>query len=279
MSILITGGTGQTGGRLAQLLHANNHSVLVASRSGVAPEPFKAVKFDWSDEKTFGNPFKVDSNIDKIYLIAPPIFDSLPVVKPFIDFAISKGVKRFVHGSSSSMDKGDIVDGKIHEYLVDSGVDYTIIRPTWFIENLGTFFATSIRDSDEIITVAKNGRVAFVGVDDIAQAAYHALVAKESLNTEFFVVGPDLYSYDEVAAILTNQLGRKITHRRISHKESRRLWEGFGLTPEYAAMLTTMEAKISKGYEEAIAKTNKTIIGQKRLTDYIAANKALWIKS
>jgi len=135
MTILITGGTGKTGGKLAQLLHTNNHSVLVASRSGVAPEPFKAIKFDWSDEKTFNNPFKADSNIDGIYLIAPPVFDALPIVKPFIDFAISKGVKRFVHGSSIAMDKGDIVDGKIHEYIVDSGIDYTIIRPTWFIEN------------------------------------------------------------------------------------------------------------------------------------------------
>jgi len=44
-------------------------------------------------------------------------------------------------------------------------------------------------------------------------------------------------------------------------------------------MLTAMEAKISEGYEEAIAKTNKTVVGQKKLQDYVAANKTLWIKS
>jgi len=133
MTTLITGGTGKTGGRLAQLLQENDHPVIIASRSGTAPSPLKAVKFDWLDSSTFKNPFNAANDIDKVYLIAPPIFDSLPVVKPFIDYAISRGVKRFVHGSSSAMDKGDITDGKIHEYLVDLGVDYTILRPTWFI--------------------------------------------------------------------------------------------------------------------------------------------------
>ena len=218
MTTFVTGGTGKTGSRLAQLLHDNHHSVLVASRSGSVPAPFNGVKFDWSDSSTFENPFNVDPKIDKLYLIAPPIFDSLPVVKPFIDFAISKGVKRIVHGSSSAMDKGDIVDGKIHEYIVDCGVDYAIIRPTWFIgeqnlqlvqehllilpENLGTFYLSSIRDKDEIPTVAEDGRVAFVGVDDIARAAYEALVADKRLNTEYFVVGPTLYSYNEVLYFL-----------------------------------------------------------------------------
>ncbi|KAF8899798.1 hypothetical protein CPB84DRAFT_1681057 [Gymnopilus junonius] len=279
MTILITGGTGKTGFRLAQLLHENDHSILLASRSGKAPAPFRSVKFDWSEAKTFENPFKADPNIDKIYLIAPPIFDSLPTVKPFIDLAISKGVKRFVHGSSSTMDKGDIVDGKVHEYLVDVGVDYAIIRPTWFTDNSGTFYLSSIRDKDEIPTVAEDGRVAFVGVDDIAKAAYDALVSDKSPNTEFFVVGPQLYSYDEVAGLLTDLLGRKISHKRLIHQDSKVFWEGFGLTSDYASMLTSMEAKIAEGYEEGILKGSGVIVGRKSLKDYLVGNKKLWIKS
>jgi len=51
---------------------------------------------------------------------------------------------------------------------------------------------------NSIITAAGDGKVPFVGVDDVAQAAYDALFAENSPNTDYIVIGPSLYSYDEV---------------------------------------------------------------------------------
>lgn len=85
MTTLITGGTGKTGLALAQLLHTENHPLLITSRTGEAPEPFKAVLFDWLDKDTFNNPFEADPDIDRIYIVVAPVFDSLPHVKPFIE--------------------------------------------------------------------------------------------------------------------------------------------------------------------------------------------------
>ena len=133
MTILVTGGTGKTGLLLSRLLKEANHSVLITSRSGTAPSPYKAVKFDWFDSETFENPFKADSSIDRVYLIAPAVVDQLTIVKPFIDLAISKGVKRFVLLSASQVDIGSPPMGKIHEYLLDVKVDYAVLRPTWFM--------------------------------------------------------------------------------------------------------------------------------------------------
>ena len=133
MTILVTGGTGKTGLVLSRLLEEANQSFLIASRSGTAPSPYKAVKFDWFDNETFENPFKADSNIDRIYLVVPYVFDQLTVVKPFIDLAISKGVKRFVLLSASQSEIGSPTMGKVHEYLLDTKVDYAVLRPTWFM--------------------------------------------------------------------------------------------------------------------------------------------------
>ena len=133
MTILVTGGTGKTGLVLSHLLKEANQSFLIASRSGTAPSPYKAVKFDWFDNKTFENPFKADSNIDRIYLVLPSVIDQLTVVKPFIDLAISKGVKRFVLLSASQAEIGSPPIGKVHEYLLDIKVDYAVLRPTGFM--------------------------------------------------------------------------------------------------------------------------------------------------
>lgn len=53
-------------------------------------------------------------------------------MKPFIDLAIDKGVKRFVFISAGIIDVGGPSVGKVHEYLVNSGVDYCVVRPSWF---------------------------------------------------------------------------------------------------------------------------------------------------
>jgi len=133
MTTLITGGTGKTGSNLARLLHAEKKPFLIASRTGKAPEPFKAVSFDWMDATTFENPFKADPDIDRIYLIIPLVLEPLPIMKPFIDLATSKGVKRFIFLSTSSTNAGDELHGQVHQYLLDIGVDYGVLKPTGFM--------------------------------------------------------------------------------------------------------------------------------------------------
>jgi uncharacterized protein YbjT (DUF2867 family) len=134
MTILITGGTGKTGLKLAHLLSKAGHAVLLTSRKGEVPQPFKGVKFDWLEPSTFTNPFDADPAIDRVYVVGPiGVLDTLPHVKPFIDLAVTKGVKRFVVLSGSPVGKGGPVAGKVHEYLEEIGVDYAVLRPTWFM--------------------------------------------------------------------------------------------------------------------------------------------------
>ncbi|KAF8970122.1 hypothetical protein BDZ97DRAFT_1792059 [Flammula alnicola] len=282
MTTFITGGTGKTGLAIANLLHASNYPVLIASRSGVAPEPFKAVKFNWFDEKTFAAPFEVDENIEKIYLVGPSVLEPFPIVKSFIDLAISKGVKRFVLCGSSVIEKGGVATGKIHQYFADIGIGYAVMRNAWFIENFGIMpeYLQSIRERDEIFSAAGDGKVPFVAVDDIAKASYDALVAEKSPNTDFCVVGPQLYSHDEVAALLSEVLGRKIIHKRLSEEEFSKFFQNSGAQEDYAnGVLAWAQNKIATGEEAACFSSSKAVIGKKTLRDYVEANRKLWVKA
>ena len=71
MTILITGGTGKTGIKLAHLLDKTGHPIILTSRKGQVPHPFKGVKFDWLVPSTFTNPFDVDPTIDRVYVVGP----------------------------------------------------------------------------------------------------------------------------------------------------------------------------------------------------------------
>lgn len=136
MTTLITGGTGRTGFALAQLLHVVNRRLVIATRTGKAPEPFEAVKFDWYDKATHETALRAEANIDRVYIVKPPINTDASVVTSFIDFAISKGVKRFVLLSSTQVEpdpKSAAPGSVIHQHLIDIGVDYAVLRPTWFM--------------------------------------------------------------------------------------------------------------------------------------------------
>lgn len=137
MTILVTGGTGKTGARLARQLHEHGLTTYITSRSPeTVSAPHKGVKFNWSDASTFENPFKAaaDANehIDGVYLVAPNFPDMATVVAPFIDLAVKQGVKRFVLLSATQLNKGDTMMGAIHEYIDKKGLDYCVLRPSWF---------------------------------------------------------------------------------------------------------------------------------------------------
>ena len=91
---------------------------------------------------------------------------------------------------------------------------------TTFTENFGTTFYQSICEQNEVYGVAKDGRIPFVSVEDIAQAAFDALISKHCPNKDYYVVGPELFSYDEVSKSCfkssTNICALTVMYRRLN---------------------------------------------------------------
>ncbi|KAK0221911.1 hypothetical protein IW262DRAFT_1460185 [Armillaria fumosa] len=163
MTILITGGTGKTGSRLARRLVDANYPVLLTSRKGVVLEPFKGIK--------------------RIYIVAPDggrAGEVIEPMKPFIDLAVTKGVNRFVLLSATILEAGGPVMGKVHEYLLSLQVDYAILRPSWFYENLLTVHLHDIKENNTIATASVDGKL-----DSCLQdLVFEALIDAKSHNTD-----------------------------------------------------------------------------------------------
>ena len=131
MSILVTGGRGNTSSGLSALLHEANVPFVVASRSNDESSPYQQAQFDWSDESTY-KPLLQSTPFKAAYLIPPPTSDMVERTKAFIDVACSQGVKRFVLLSASVIEASGPAHGQIHEYLTSLDVEYAVLRPTWF---------------------------------------------------------------------------------------------------------------------------------------------------
>ncbi|KAF9474125.1 NAD(P)-binding protein [Pholiota conissans] len=229
MVFLVIGGTGKMSTHLSKLLQVANLPFLIASRRGKAPEPYKAVAFDC---------------IDRMYIIGPArVYEHFPIVKPFIDLAKSKGVKRFVLLSTSQVEAGGPLQGALHQYLIDIGVEYTVLQ------NFGDTLTAGIRDGNQTVSATGDGRTPFVSTEDIAQVAFEALTAESSLNKDILIFGPKLLSNDDVAELFSSILGRKITHQRIPIEALEQTFVRIGLSQQYAKVLGKFETNVLKRRE------------------------------
>lgn len=136
MAILLTGGSGKTATRIAALLAANNKPFLLGSRQAppphIAPHSQPSIKFDMGDESTWAEPLR-NGKIDAVYLMEPRISEPWVSMNKFVDFAKEHGVKRFVLCAGMSAQIGKDGMGRVWEHFIESGVDYCVLRPSWFM--------------------------------------------------------------------------------------------------------------------------------------------------
>ncbi|GAB1310847.1 hypothetical protein MFIFM68171_01057 [Madurella fahalii] len=284
-TILILGGTGKVGSRIAHQLSSRQIPILVASRRGTSDHGVPVV-FDWHDRETWEKPFTAaTASISAIYLIAPPSMDADKVMNEFIDFARERGVRRFVLQSASSVEAGGPAMGKVHAYLRELGqrgeVDWAVLRPTWFQENFAEqpFYADAIKEESKVYSATGDGKIPFVSSDDIAAVAVCALTNPDPPNTEYLVLGPELLAYSDIAEILTQVLGRTIVHVDLTAAELEERHQKFGLPKEYATMLSAMDTSIKFGAEN---RTNDVVLAltgaaPKMFKAYAENAKDVWL--
>ncbi|KAJ6592785.1 hypothetical protein B0H19DRAFT_916884, partial [Mycena capillaripes] len=221
----------------------------------------------WVDASTYQLLFEVDNNIDRIYLVAPWVLDPFPPMRAFIDFAIQKGVKRFVLMSAAVLEVGGPLMGKVHEYLGTLNAEYCALRPSWFFDSLLMYYADHIREHDEIANAAGSGLIGWISTD-IADVTFKALTDPVIDHTNPITVGPELLSYAQarrlITQMLTEVLGRKITHKQLSQEEYSKIM----VQPEdYVAFMSLADAYISQGVEER-AFNQANVVGMRRLRFY-----------
>ena len=247
-SILVTGGTGKTGSRVVEQLKSMGVSPRVGTRS---PKSDSDARFDWKDPSTFKDAF---DGVEAVYLVAPTdTVDSLGAMKPGLEAALAAGVTRFVLLSGSSLEEGGPMMGAVHAWLRNNASEWVVLRPAWFMQNFSELHHRDpIRDESAIYTATDDGRIGFIDADDIAASAAALLVAPSAENTDYILTGPEAISYDVVAETLSNQLGRQITHHRLTVDGLAARHRDHGLPDEYAVTLAAMDGAIASGSEDRV---------------------------
>lgn len=214
--VLVTGAPGNVGTPLVRELLRLGARVRVAARDvGSAQSEFghevEIVPFDFADPATFG----AFDGAQRMFLLRPPaIADVDGVIMPALEGAAARGVRHVVFLSIQGAERNRLVPHrKIEDRLRTSGLAWTFVRAAYFMQNLSTTHAPEIRELDEIwVPAGRGSRTAHVDARDVAAVAARALVEDGHEGRAYTPTGSAALTYDEIAAILTAELGRPIRY-------------------------------------------------------------------
>ena len=209
----------------------------------------RKTNFDWARPETF--PPAV-AGVDAVYLIPPAfIADATPMVRPFLVAAKAAGAARVVVVSSLGVEfpHEPKTSGRIalERCVQDSGLEWTVLRPGGFAQNFSESFMLPGVRQGTVVSATGTGAVAFIDADNIAAVAAAALTEPGHASATYALTGPSALTFSEAVAIISKVSGRPVTHRAISGDEFAAMLAGFGLPPDYAAILVRDQRGIAEG--------------------------------
>ncbi|SDT00364.1 SDR family oxidoreductase [Actinoplanes derwentensis] len=195
--ILVLGGTGTVGSRVAARLRDSGRDVRVASRH-------TGQRFDWDDEGTWPSAL---SGVAEMFLLLP---DRTGLPEAFLPAAIAAGVRRVVLHSDRGLDvMGDVQLRKTETSVSGSELAWTIVRPDWFHQDFETFFRPAVLDGRLCVPVG-DARQGFIDADDIAAVEVAAFGDDTLIGQVIEVTGPRALSFGAAVAEIARVTGRVI---------------------------------------------------------------------
>ena len=286
--ILITGATGATGGNaIKTLLELKVPVRALIHRTDARSEQLSAlgaeiVQGDLSDFETVTQALKGITGAYFVYPIKMP--GLLEATAFFAQAALEQGVGAVVNMSQISarrIAKSHAAQNHwIAERLLDrSGIPVTHLRPTFFAEWL-VYVSDNIRENNMFPLPFGDARYAPIAAEDQGRVIAAILNnPAEHAGKIYPLYGPKELTQYEVADILTQVLGRKITYAAVEIDAFMEIWKKkMGRSPynhqHIAAVAQDCRDGVFSGTNDVVEK----LTGQKPLgmVDYIVKNKALF---
>jgi uncharacterized protein YbjT (DUF2867 family) len=173
---------------------------------------------------------------------------------------VAAGVKHLVKLSSMESTPGTTkpipaMHVASEDYIRASGMNWTMIRPTFFTQNfLGA--ARTIKASDEIVLALGDAVVAPTDIRDVAEVIRLVLTDDAHRNKSYDLTGPEALSLAQVAEKFSSVLGRKIRYVAQPVEDFRKILTQVGL-PEWRVNAVCDEFKLLS--KKSSAHTTDTI--------------------
>ncbi len=246
--ILITGAAGKTGRAIIQALTKRGETVRALVHR---PDQVASLKALGAEDVIVGDLLdqsgmkRAVRGVRAIYHIAPNVSpDEVTIGRIIIAAAQSADVERFVfhsvlHPQIEAMPH-HWQKMRVEELLFASGLPFTILQPTTYIQNVLASWKQIIKNGRYSVPYATETRLSLVDLEDVAEAAAIVLTEPGHIGATIELVGTPAMSQVEIARTLADQLGRPVEAEVISHEEWERVARSSGLSDYQVLTLIKM---------------------------------------
>ena len=236
--ILITGAGGKTGRAVIRALISKGEPVRALVHRSDQIHSVESLGVQAALAGDMNSPSTMDravQGVRAIYHICPNVSpDEVTIGQTVIAAALTAGIELFVfhsvlHPQAESMPH-HWQKLRIEEQLLESGLPYTILQPTVYMQNILVHWEKILNDGSYPVPYPAETRLSFVDLDDVAQVAAIVLTESGHANATYELVGTPGLSQSQVADILSHQLGRpvRVTTVPIETWERRARHSGMG---------------------------------------------------
>ena len=216
--ILLTGATGRTGGETARVLARMGVKVRALVRSVDKAAGLKAagIELAMGDVTDAASVQRALEGVERLLVLLPNGERQLELEKQLVDLAKRAGARHIVKLSSmEAMASAQTPIPQAHwaseEYIRKSGLDWTMIKPNYFMQNLLSS-ARAIKESKSFSLPVGNGTSAMIDTRDIGAVNAEVLTGEGHQGQSYEITGPELLTFSEVAAQFSIVLGTRISY-------------------------------------------------------------------
>lgn len=262
--ILVLGGTGKTGRRIAERLQQREQLIRIGSRSAHPP-------FDWRNTATWADAL---AGVHSVYISFQPdvaVPGAVETIRAFTQQAAASGIRRVVMLSG----RGEDAAQHCEQIVQQSGMAWTIIRASWFNQNFSEGFLVDDILRGEIVLPVGDVLEPFVDAEDIADIAVTALTANDERHSGqlYEVTGPRLMTFQQAIAEIAAATGRELPFVQVSPADYAAGMQAAGVPDDvtwlvnylFTTVLDGRNSHLADGVERALGR------GPRDFSDYVHA--------
>jgi uncharacterized protein YbjT (DUF2867 family) len=265
--ILVTGATGQQGGALARLLLQKKHEVYVLIRNNEPESPkaqnlrnlgAKLIKGDLDNPDSLE---QATNGIDSVFLMGTWVEVGTEGEtrrgKLMVDIAKEKKIEHLVYSSVVNADKNTGIPHfeskyKVEQHIKNSGIPYTIIGPTFFMDNLLSYSRAGLQQGQLALPLSPSLILQQSALENIAEFIALVLERRNSFLGKRIDIASDELTGEQAAKVLSDELRRKISYVQVPLEQIRQASEDLALMFQWFEKIGTGVdvASLHKQYPE-----------------------------
>jgi len=264
LKVLVTGATGNTGSLLVPALLRAGVDVRVLVRDEAKAKPLK----DLGAEVVLGDLDQPETilpavkNVDKIYLLTWNGETQLQQAENVIKAAKKSGNPHIIRHSMWGPENSRIIKQgyKIEEMLKASGLPWTMLKPTFYMQN--TMMAAQTITSDGVIYWdMKDGKLGMIDVRDIADTALAVITGEGYESKSYILTGPEAISFNDVAKTFSDVLDNEIKYVSVPGEAALQAMVGMGVPEWIARGYVELSEGFSADFANSTTKNVETLTG------------------